>query len=257
MSCGIGPDENPPLRIAYRTQFTVSWRWSKFGPSLYSRVRTLVEEPWVPAALSVWHPEQRSTNSLAAASWSAETEMFSSPHAATPPAVAARSVAISSARRGLVIGCDSIGDTHAAWTRHPAPPRRAARLRKRRRASQDQRQALHGDARRVHGPPTGPARPEGAAAHGDGHEPGPARPHVPDPPPDARARRAHDDPPGAVEVGVLPAARRGLHHVLRPGQPRGARRLREADRRMRPVEPERFRDVMGHFATGVTVVTAS
>jgi flavin reductase (DIM6/NTAB) family NADH-FMN oxidoreductase RutF len=26
---------------------------------------------------------------------------------------------------------------------------------------------------------------------------------------------------------------------------------------MRPVEPERFRDVMGHFATGVTVVTAS
>ena len=26
---------------------------------------------------------------------------------------------------------------------------------------------------------------------------------------------------------------------------------------MRSVEPQRFRDVMGHFATGVTVVTAS
>ena len=53
MFCGIGPDENPPLRIAYSAQFSVTLRWSKFGPSLYSRVRTLVAEPWVPATLRV------------------------------------------------------------------------------------------------------------------------------------------------------------------------------------------------------------
>ena len=49
MFCGIGPDENPPLRIAYSAQFLVTLRTSKFGPSLYSRVRTLVDEPCVPA----------------------------------------------------------------------------------------------------------------------------------------------------------------------------------------------------------------
>ena len=67
MFCGIGPDENPPLRIAYSAQFSVTLRWSKFGPSLYSRVRTLVAEPCVPATLRVWQPEQRSLKSSAAA----------------------------------------------------------------------------------------------------------------------------------------------------------------------------------------------
>ena len=46
---------------------SVTWRWSKFGPSLYSRVRTLVAEPCVPATLSVWQPEQRSLKIAAAA----------------------------------------------------------------------------------------------------------------------------------------------------------------------------------------------
>ena len=41
MFCGIGPDEKPPFSIAYRTSSSVSLRWSKFGPSLFSRVLTL------------------------------------------------------------------------------------------------------------------------------------------------------------------------------------------------------------------------
>ena len=43
--------------------------------------------------------------------------------------------------------------------------------------------------------------------------------------------------------------------LLRALQPRGARDVRDADRQVRPVEPNRFRTVMGHFATGVAVVT--
>ena len=35
-----------------------SLRWSKFGPSLYSRLLALTAEPSVPAAASVWQPEQ-------------------------------------------------------------------------------------------------------------------------------------------------------------------------------------------------------
>ena len=43
--------------------------------------------------------------------------------------------------------------------------------------------------------------------------------------------------------------------LLRALQPRGARHVRHADRQVRAVEPDRFRAVMGHFATGVAVVT--
>ena len=110
MFCGIGPDENPPLRIAYSAQFTETWRWSKFGPSLYSRVRMFVVEPCVPATLSVWQPEQFSLKIAAAADSFRATEIPSWPHAARLPVVAAKRLAISRARRNLFIGCDSIGD---------------------------------------------------------------------------------------------------------------------------------------------------
>src|SRR3954453_14876117 len=92
-------------------QFFVSLRWLKFGPSLYSRVRTLVADPSVPATLSVWQPEQCSTKMLAPA-W-LEAERFGSipcsPQPAAPPAVAASAVAINNTRRALGIGGDSIG----------------------------------------------------------------------------------------------------------------------------------------------------
>ena len=65
MFCGIGPDENPPLRIAYRTSSNFSWRWLKFGPSLYSRLLTFVADPSVPAKSMVWQPPQRSWKILA------------------------------------------------------------------------------------------------------------------------------------------------------------------------------------------------
>jgi hypothetical protein len=45
MFCGIGPEEKPPLRIAYRTSSLASTRSLKFGPSLSSRVLTDVFEP--------------------------------------------------------------------------------------------------------------------------------------------------------------------------------------------------------------------
>ena len=38
----------------------VSLRWSKFGPSLYSRCWPSSAEPWVPATSSEWQPAQRS-----------------------------------------------------------------------------------------------------------------------------------------------------------------------------------------------------
>src|SRR3954454_808058 len=59
MFCGIGPDEKPPLRIAYSTSRNCSLRTLKFGPSLYSRLFGLVAEPSVPAASNVWQPPQR------------------------------------------------------------------------------------------------------------------------------------------------------------------------------------------------------
>ncbi len=70
---------------------------------------------------------------------------------------------------------------------------------------------------------------------------------------DDRARR---DSPAA---DVRPR-RRPLPDVLRARQPRGTRHVRHPDgglRQMDAIEPLHFRAVMGNFATGVTVVTAS
>src|SRR5439155_8926688 len=49
--------------------------------------------------------------------------------------------------------------------------------------------------------------------------------------------------------------------LRRDRQPRGARRIGHPGGQMthglQPVDPDRFRAVMGHFATGVAVITAS
>ena len=183
MFCGIGPDEKPPLRIAYRTQLAVTLRWSKFGPSLYSRESTLVVDPSVPATLSVWQPEQRSTNSSADARWSSGTSMPFSPQAATAPPVAATATAISSERRSLVIGCDSIGERCPG----PAPPSRSPSRPSRSPAAATPGRPcasgheLHRRARRLPDPPAAGPRAQGAAADRDRRQPRPARPHVPDP----------------------------------------------------------------------------
>ncbi len=58
--------EKPPFSIAYRTRVTGrSHLMLKFGPLLYSRVRTLDADPWVAAYESVWQPEQRCENTTA------------------------------------------------------------------------------------------------------------------------------------------------------------------------------------------------
>ena len=199
MFCGIGPDENPPLRMAYSAQFTETWRWSKFGPSLYSRVRMFVVEPCVPATLSVWQPEQRSLKSSAAADARPTRRRFP-PHRTRRalPAVAARRLAISSARRDLVIGCDSIGErcvcgllppSRSSRSRSPSPAAASAGAPVRERGDE-----LHRHARRLPDPPAGAARAQGQAAHHHRHQPRPARPHAAHPRRDEEHPRLHRDP---------------------------------------------------------------
>ena len=65
MFCGIGPEEKPPLRIAYSTSSTDSCRSLKFGPSRGSRELTLVVDPCAPTTSSEWQPAQFSANSTA------------------------------------------------------------------------------------------------------------------------------------------------------------------------------------------------
>ncbi len=61
--------------------------------------------------------------------------------------------------------------------------------------------------------------------------------------------------PGDRASKRVPRPRGRVPVLLRALQPRGARHVRHADRQVRAVEPDRFRAVMGHFATGVAVVT--
>ena len=67
MFWGMIAPEKPPLRIAKITSSTVSVRWSKSGPCTRWLRLAL---PWVPAAESVWQPEQRSAK-ISAPSWTA------------------------------------------------------------------------------------------------------------------------------------------------------------------------------------------
>ena len=161
--------------------------------------RTLVFDPWVPATVSVWQPEQRSLNSSAVACCSSGTSIPSSPQAATAPEQAASNVAINSARRALGIGCDSIGERCPGL----APPSRSRSWPSRSSGCGDagapvreRTPRLHRHARRLPDPPAGAARPQGPPADGHGGQPRPARPHVPDR--EGRAHRAavHDDPAG-------------------------------------------------------------
>ena len=162
----------------------------------------------MPATLSVWQPEQRSIEQLGGgvllvSSW---TEIPSSPQAATPPAVAASEAAISSARRALVIGCDSIGDRCPPA---PAPSlvlvlcalALAALRRRRARPSASARHAFTVTLDDYLIRPQKHPRARAASADGDGHQPRPAGPHVPDPQQDdrnvlafttIRARRVQD-----------------------------------------------------------------
>ena len=62
MFWGMIAPEKPPLRIANRTSSKLSLRWSRFGPCWRS---DRLAEPWVPAGVRVWQPEQRSENRTA------------------------------------------------------------------------------------------------------------------------------------------------------------------------------------------------
>ncbi len=52
---GMIAPEKPPFWIAKSASSYVSVRWSRFGPCVR---RPRLPVPWVPAALSVWQPEQ-------------------------------------------------------------------------------------------------------------------------------------------------------------------------------------------------------
>ena len=236
-----------------------SLRWSKFGPSLYSRLLALTAEPCVPAALSVWQPEQRSTEQLRAPRSPDRSWRARAPPIRRPRRTAARAGSASS-RRGRRIRRWSIRNNR------PLPPmtrpllliacllarRAAAPTSPRPSAPRTTRIAITvKDFRYTPQTIRGPAGPPAGRAH----QPRPARPHVP-----GRAQGRHR------RQDLEPAARRPRQHdvqgpqgrvplLLRALQPRGARHVRHADRQVRAVEPDRFRTVMGHFATGVAVVT--
>src|SRR3954447_9001881 len=85
--------EKPPLRIANSTSWTVSLRKSRSGPSVRSFCDTLVAEPCVAAADSVWQPPQRSWKSTAPwwaglCGWLLSALIFWVPHAETASAAA-------------------------------------------------------------------------------------------------------------------------------------------------------------------------
>ena len=71
------------------------------------------------------------------------------------------------------------------------------------------------------------------------------------------ALRHQDTAPGQAGDGLGHVLPRRLQAGVRARQPRGAGHVRHPDRQMKLVEPDHFRSVMGNFATGVAVVTAT
>ena len=240
-----------------------SLRWSKFGPSLYSRLLAWTAEPCVPAAFSVWQPEQRSHEQLRAArSWDRSRRSSSSSEPqATTPAAAAGSASSTRGRRirrwsirnnrplppmtrplllllclpaaALPAGCgaDEPAPVRAqATTGSPSASRTSAT---RRRRSAPSRAAC------------GSTSPTAAASRTRSGSSArtPSSPRSRSLLPGDRDHQGVQGPQGRVPL------------LLRALQPRGARHVRHAGRQVRAVEPDRFRAVMGHFATGVAVVT--
>ena len=63
--------------------------------------------------------------------------------------------------------------------------------------------------------------------------------------------------PGASGEATTSLRARRVRPRVHPRQPRGARDVRHPGRAMKAVDPRHFRSVMGNFATGVTVITAT
>src|SRR3954447_16628182 len=123
MFWGIGPEEKPPLRIAYRTASYCSFLTLKFGPSLYSRLLALTAEPSVPASSKVWQPPQRWLNIFAPeySGSSLATSMPDSPQPATASAAGATAVARSRRRVRRVIERGSIRNNPPLPCADPPP----------------------------------------------------------------------------------------------------------------------------------------